>query len=208
MRKASPGVDPKPSDPGAAQAGAKSTRERILDIALDLFIEKGFDKTSLREIAEVLGFSKAALYYHFASKDDILLALHQQLFDLGHGALDRMVQELTHPSELGAPFEEVIDDMVANRKLFVMRERNRAAFEQLYKQSGAETPDPEEHFRRLLADPTVPVERRIRLACAMGATMGGLMLAGDVFADVSAETLGELLRHAVRDLLRSPTPLP
>jgi AcrR family transcriptional regulator len=55
------------------------TRERILDIALDLFIDKGYDKTSLREIAEKLGFSKAALYYHFASKDDILLALHQRL---------------------------------------------------------------------------------------------------------------------------------
>src|SRR5271155_1374516 len=64
----------------------KGTRERILDIALDLFIDKGFDKTSLREIAEQLGFSKAALYYHFASKDDILLALHYRLHDLGREA--------------------------------------------------------------------------------------------------------------------------
>ena len=42
-----------------------------MDIALDLFIEQGYDKTSLRQIAEQLGHTKAAVYYHFASKDDI-----------------------------------------------------------------------------------------------------------------------------------------
>lgn len=46
----------------------RSTRERILDVALDLFLQKGFDKTSLPEIAEHLGFTKAALYYHFSSR--------------------------------------------------------------------------------------------------------------------------------------------
>ena len=55
----------------------RSTRERILDVALDLFVDQGYDKTSLREIAEKMGFSKAALYYHFASKADILMGLHQ-----------------------------------------------------------------------------------------------------------------------------------
>ena len=44
------------------------TRERILDVALDLFIEQGYDKTSLRQIAEPLGFTQAAIYYHFAAK--------------------------------------------------------------------------------------------------------------------------------------------
>ena len=66
---------------------SKSTRERILDVALDLFIEKGYDKTSLREIAEQLGFTKAALYYHFATKDDILMALHLRLHEFGREAL-------------------------------------------------------------------------------------------------------------------------
>lgn len=180
----------------------ETTRQRILDIALDLFIEKGFDKTSLREIAEKLGFSKAALYYHFASKDDILLTLHLRLFELGHGALNRLGKDRTDPGEWGASLDEVIGEMVANRKLFVMRERNRAAFEQLYKKGDDTDPvDPEAHFRRLLADPAVPVRDRVRLACSMGAIMGGLMLAGDVFADVPSDALGDMLREAVRDLV-------
>src|SRR5579863_3643512 len=71
-----------PADSVPAEVEPQGTRARILDVALDLFIEKGYDKTSLREIAGRLGFTKAALYYHFPSKQDILMALHLRLHDL------------------------------------------------------------------------------------------------------------------------------
>ncbi|MFC3501148.1 TetR/AcrR family transcriptional regulator [Micromonospora krabiensis] len=48
------------------------TRERIQAVALELFTEQGYEKTSLREIAERLNVTKAALYYHFKSKDEIV----------------------------------------------------------------------------------------------------------------------------------------
>jgi AcrR family transcriptional regulator len=48
------------------------TRTRIQAIALELFTEQGYDATSLREIAERLGVTKAALYYHFKSKEEIV----------------------------------------------------------------------------------------------------------------------------------------
>jgi AcrR family transcriptional regulator len=51
------------------------TRERILEAALALFAEKGYDATSMREIAEHLGITKAALYYHFDSKASIVRAM-------------------------------------------------------------------------------------------------------------------------------------
>jgi AcrR family transcriptional regulator len=47
------------------------TRGEILDTAMRLFAEQGYDKTSLREIAEAVGVTKAALYYHFRTKEDI-----------------------------------------------------------------------------------------------------------------------------------------
>jgi AcrR family transcriptional regulator len=50
------------------------TRERIKQVALELFTEHGYDQTSLREIAERLGVTKAALYYHFKSKEEIVHA--------------------------------------------------------------------------------------------------------------------------------------
>lgn len=55
------------------------TRQRIQDVALELFAEHGYEKTSLREIAEQLEVTKAALYYHFKTKEDIVLSLFQDL---------------------------------------------------------------------------------------------------------------------------------
>ena len=60
-----------PVDPPRKRTGAE-TRAAAQRIATALFISKGFEATSLREIAEELGISKAALYYHFKSKDDIV----------------------------------------------------------------------------------------------------------------------------------------
>lgn len=55
------------------------TRQRIQDVALELFSEHGYEKTSLREIAEHLDVTKAALYYHFKTKEEILISLFQDL---------------------------------------------------------------------------------------------------------------------------------
>jgi len=51
------------------------TRDRILKVALQLIADKGFAATSTREISERLGFTKAALYYHFRTKEDLLAAI-------------------------------------------------------------------------------------------------------------------------------------
>lgn len=61
--------------PAPAPGGREDTRARILAEAVDLFAEQGFSATTTRELAERMGFTKAALYYHFHTKDDLLLAL-------------------------------------------------------------------------------------------------------------------------------------
>ncbi|WP_326588262.1 TetR/AcrR family transcriptional regulator [Streptomyces sp. NBC_01294] len=55
------------------------TRQRIQDVALELFAEQGYEKTSLREIAERLGVTKAALYYHFKTKEDIIISIFEDV---------------------------------------------------------------------------------------------------------------------------------
>lgn len=57
------------------------TRGRILDAALSLIADHGFAGTSTREISERLGFTKAALYYHFRTKADLLAAIVQPVMD-------------------------------------------------------------------------------------------------------------------------------
>jgi AcrR family transcriptional regulator len=51
------------------------TRQQIRAVALEMFAERGYAGTSLREIAERLGVTKAAVYYHFPTKQDILASL-------------------------------------------------------------------------------------------------------------------------------------
>src|SRR5919106_2864262 len=57
------------------------TRARIQAAALELFISRGFSQTSLREIADQLGVTKAALYYHFPSKAELIRSIIQPLFN-------------------------------------------------------------------------------------------------------------------------------
>jgi AcrR family transcriptional regulator len=181
---------------------AKSTRERILDVALDLFIEKGYDKTSLREIAEPLGFSKAALYYHFASKEDILMALHMRLHELGLDALAQMADQEPSVARWAELLEQLVDQMLANRKIFLLHERNQAAFEAMHREEhDAKHVDLQEQVRRVLADERLSVRDRVRMSASFGAVMGAVLIAGDAFDAVSSDELGEILRGAVRDLL-------
>jgi AcrR family transcriptional regulator len=51
------------------------TRAEILRVALELFTRKGFEGTSIRDLAEELKMTKSSLYYHFAGKDEIVKAL-------------------------------------------------------------------------------------------------------------------------------------
>jgi AcrR family transcriptional regulator len=57
------------------------TRARILQTALELFAKHGYQRTSLREIAEILGVTKPAILYHFNAKADILAALVEPLLE-------------------------------------------------------------------------------------------------------------------------------
>jgi AcrR family transcriptional regulator len=56
---------------------AEQTRQQILETAQRLFTELGYDATSLQMIADEMGLTKAAVYYHFRAKSDILHAAMQ-----------------------------------------------------------------------------------------------------------------------------------
>lgn len=59
------------------------TRERIQDVARELFIKQGVQRTSLQDIAAKLGITKPALYYHFSSREELVRSIVQPLIDDG-----------------------------------------------------------------------------------------------------------------------------
>jgi AcrR family transcriptional regulator len=62
---------------------SSDTRQRIQEAARELFSEKGVQRTSLQDIAARLGITKPALYYHFSSREELVLSILAPLIDHG-----------------------------------------------------------------------------------------------------------------------------
>ncbi|HTW03701.1 MAG TPA: TetR family transcriptional regulator [Streptosporangiaceae bacterium] len=191
------------SAPARDDQAGPSTRERILDVAMDLFTDQGFDATSMREIAERLGISKPAIYYHFASKEEILMALHMRLHQLGKAALARLAGQTVTLQLWESLLNEVLDQMVAQRKLFLMHERNQAAMEKLHRlrEHDQSHEDLEQRLRHALTDPSLPLGDRVRMACSLGAAFGGLFMFGNAFEDVPGADLRSLIGGVVHGIV-------
>ncbi|XKK38179.1 TetR/AcrR family transcriptional regulator [Nocardiopsis sp. ARC36] len=63
------------------RARSNETKDRIRAAAMELFRSRGVQQTSMREIAERVGITKPALYYHFASREDLLRGLVEPMVD-------------------------------------------------------------------------------------------------------------------------------
>ncbi|MBY6036976.1 TetR/AcrR family transcriptional regulator [Fictibacillus nanhaiensis] len=72
------------------------TRQMILNAARELFVEKGYQHVSMRQIAKELKYSHGALYYHFQSKAELFYALVEEHFTMLDQILDN---ELEHQVE-------------------------------------------------------------------------------------------------------------
>jgi AcrR family transcriptional regulator len=77
-----------PAGEPPADGRRTDTRNRIHDVALAVFSERGWDGATLREIAERLEITRPALYYHYRSKEDILASIHRALARSVDGILD------------------------------------------------------------------------------------------------------------------------
>ncbi len=62
-------------------ASAADTRRRLIDVAVDLFTRHSFAGTSLQMIADEMGFTKAAIYYHFRTREELLAAVVEPIFE-------------------------------------------------------------------------------------------------------------------------------
>jgi AcrR family transcriptional regulator len=84
-----------------------STRTRIISVALQLFTENGFGATTTREIAAHVAITKAALHYHFRTKDDLLAELVAPAFQ----GLKNLI-ETTPPEPTVAQRRQLLADYV------------------------------------------------------------------------------------------------
>ncbi len=92
-------------------------RERLLEAALQLFAEHGVNGTSLQMIADRLGVTKASVYYQFQSKEDIVIAVIQPVFD-DILRLLRIAESMTSPeAQQEAVLGGLVEFAVRHRRL-------------------------------------------------------------------------------------------
>lgn len=96
------------------------TRARLLTTALRLFTEHGVEGTSLQMIADALGFTKAAVYYHFKTKDEITEAVSEPaLHDLGQ-LLDEAGKLRRHGPRVEFVLSGLVDLVLRHRALLAV----------------------------------------------------------------------------------------
>ena len=95
----------KRTTPAAAKSG-NDTRERILRAAETLFSKNGFDAVSMQDIAERAGVSKANVFHHFDSKNDLYLAVLRACCDRSSHLLEELISEPAPVAERLARFAQ------------------------------------------------------------------------------------------------------
>lgn len=72
----------------------EETIQRILDVSFKLFMEKGYETTSIQDILKELGgLTKGAIYHHFKSKEDILLAVSHRIYSETNAIMQAVVHD-------------------------------------------------------------------------------------------------------------------
>jgi AcrR family transcriptional regulator len=186
-----------------------TTRERILGVAHELFTEQGYEATSLRQIADRLGFTKAALYYHFQSKEQLLQALLEPFTGLVDDLMARLeaVRDVEGWADVLC---SVIDEMATHMSLFRLLQRNRHVIDQVleWKGMGENHAQMHERLERAVLDKVASPRDQVRMIAALGAVGGFDDWAPNLMVAIPLPQLQAELSAAVRDILGLPTDAP
>jgi AcrR family transcriptional regulator len=143
-----------------------------MEVALELFTQRGFDATSMRDIAAKLGLSPGAFYHHFPSKEAVLVALCQPLVE----GMVRFAEEASKRPDVGVSMlDPYLDVILEHRTLLQLVSADTSVFRQ--EDIGPSIKHAADTITRALetstgADPIV-------VGCAMGALHGGALAVAD-----------------------------
>ncbi|MET9834652.1 helix-turn-helix domain-containing protein [Streptomyces sp. NPDC006385] len=166
---------------GTKQRRRGNTRQRIQDVALELFAEQGYEKTSLREIAERLEVTKAALYYHFKTKEEIIVSLFEDLTQPIEDLIEwgrRQPQSLETKQEIVRRYGQALTDAAP---LFRFMQENQATVREL--SIGEMFKSRMLSMRDIIVDPDADLVDQVRCVSALFTMHAGMFLLQDLEGD-------------------------
>ncbi|MFI2764629.1 TetR/AcrR family transcriptional regulator [Streptomyces echinatus] len=183
---------------GTKQQRRGNTRQRIQDVALELFAEQGYEKTSLREIAERLDVTKAALYYHFKTKEEIIVSLFEDLTKPIEDLIEwgrRQPHTLETKQEIVRRYSEALSGA---EPLFRFMQENQATVREL--RIGDTFKDRMRGLRDILIDPEAQLVDQVRSVSAMFTLHAGMFVMQDLEGD--PEKKREAVLEVALDLVK------
>jgi AcrR family transcriptional regulator len=176
---------------------ARQTRQRIVDTAQQLFGERGYEATSLQLIADEIGVTKAAVYYYFKTKTDILQAMAQPGLELTLDIFEQ-AEQLTDPgARLEALGRGYVDTLIARRPTLTLLIADPMMRSRMHTEV---PPDAfERRAIRLLYGPRATPRQRACFYAALGVSEilpRFADLTDDELRPVLADIVLTLLRHA------------
>ncbi len=188
-----------PAD-GRRKAGA--ARERLLSVALGLFTRHGVSGTSLQMIADELGVTKAAVYFQFQTKEDIVLAVISPVLDDLARVAEAAESRRTPAARRDAALTGLVDLIVTHRRIAAILRSDPAVGDVI--RGHPEMQALTERIGGMLRGPDP--DPGTRVAAAM--VGGGLMMLGTdpTLTDLDDDLLREQFLHLARRIMRSRGP--
>ncbi|GAB2700064.1 TetR/AcrR family transcriptional regulator [Nocardia thraciensis] len=187
------------STAGHVVAGG-GTKEAIREAAIRLFSSKGFDQTSLREVADAVGITKASLYYHYASKKDLLLAILEPIVDDLNAVVTGLDGVAYGPEGVREVLTRQLHALLRHRTAGAMCVRDAAA---IINAIGDRQPDMLEMHRSLsswLAGPDPTQERALRASAALE-VLGTALWSKELNPDTGDELIERVLLDSALGVL-------
>jgi AcrR family transcriptional regulator len=167
------------------ESQATSTRDRILAAALDSFAARSYRAASMRQIAEAVGITKASLYHHFRSKQEILSELLTPLLDQLDAVLAAAVPERALTARRRQLLEASVDVMLEHREVLALCLRDTSVYGEEGFELAARIVVWMENATKVLTGGRNSWKEQVRAAQALSALADPISL----FPDIPAERL-------------------
>lgn len=141
-----------------------NTKEQILEAALDLFSQKGYNAVSVRDISRAVNIKESSLYYHFRNKQDIF----DTLVDFCFQKAKEYFQENALPAVPGEKTamyqginEEQLTEIIFTTFRYFFEDTYNVRFRKLLTISQFENPKAADIYRRLFRDYPMQIQQRV-----------------------------------------------
>ncbi|RJO78028.1 TetR/AcrR family transcriptional regulator [Nocardia panacis] len=168
------------------------TKNAIRDAAVKLFANKGFEQTSLREVADAVGITKASLYYHYASKLDLLVAIIDPIIDHLRSTVDGLDRVARDATAIRAVLGRHLRGMLAHRAAGALIIGDTVTIVNAMADRHPELVDSSKALRDWLAGPNPDTEAMLRAGAALD-VLGLALVSAEVVPDAGDDEVERIL---------------